>query len=188
MPCGSSSCNIFGHGLHSVWGACDCNSIAASRLATRHKKKAESATCTTQRGAVCHSDGESSANWKAFLQKNEDNREDWHKAEKRTGLTGELPLIDSAAKGGSSFFMFEGIIKPRKFVTQYVEVCADPCDLPFDEEWVVLKSIYFMLSDLHGCLQAMRQAFGALFFRYPYDARATCQERVLRVSTVNRRV
>ena len=113
-----------------------------------------------------------------FFYKNENNREDWHKAEKRTGLTGELPLIDSAAKGGSSFFMFEGIIKPRKFVTQYVEVCADPCDLPFDEEWVVLKSIYFMLSDLHGCLQAMRQAFGAFFFRYPYDARATCQERV----------
>ena len=37
-----------------------------------------------------------------------------------------------------------------------MEVCADPCDLPFDEEWVVLKSIYFMLSDLHGCLQAMQ--------------------------------
>ena len=123
-----------------------------------------------------------------FTTQNEDNREDWHKVEKRTGLTGELPLIDSAAKGGSSFFMFEGIIKPRKFVTQYVEVCADPCDLPFDEEWVVLKSIYFMLSDLHGCLQAMRQAFGAFIFRYPYDARATCQEGVLRVSTVNRRV
>ena len=89
---------------------------------------------------------------------------------------------------GAVFFHVEGIIKPRKFVTQYVEVCADPCDLPFDEEWVVLKSIYFMLSDLHGCLQAMRQAFRALFFRYPYDARATCQERVLRVSTVDKRV
>ena len=52
--------------------------------------------------------------------------------------------------------MLEGIIKSRKFVTQYMEVCADPCDLPSDEEWVVLKSIYFMLSDLHGCLRAMQ--------------------------------
>ena len=52
--------------------------------------------------------------------------------------------------------MFEGIIKSRKFVTQYMEVCADPCDLPSDEEWVVLKSIYFMLGDLHCCLQAMQ--------------------------------
>ena len=167
-----------------MWGAFDCNSIAAFRAATRHKRKAESATCTTKEPRFVIP----MEKVRQVCYKNADNREDLHKAEKRTGLTGELPLIDSAAKGGSSFFMFEGIIKPRKFVTQYVEVCADPCDLPFDEEWVVLKSIYFMLSDLHGCLQAMRQAFGALFFRYPYDARATCQERVLRVSTVNRRV
>ena len=47
-------------------------------------------------------------------------------------------------------------MEPRKFVTQYMEVCDDPCDLPYDEEWVVLKSIYFMLSDLHGCVQAMQ--------------------------------
>ena len=88
--------------------------------------------------------------------KNEENREAWHRAEKRTGLTGEIPLLDSAAKWSSSFFMLERIIKSRKFITQYMEVCPDPCDLPSDEEWSVLKSIYFMLSDLHGCLQAMQ--------------------------------
>jgi hypothetical protein len=32
-----------------------------------HTRKAESATCTTQRAAACHSDGESSANWKALF-------------------------------------------------------------------------------------------------------------------------
>ena len=88
--------------------------------------------------------------------KNEENREAWHRAEKRTGLTGDIPLIDSAAKWSSSFFMLERIIKSRKLITQYMEVCPDPCDLPSDEEWSVLKSIYFMLSDLHGCLQAMQ--------------------------------
>ena len=142
----------------------------------------------SHRAAVCHSDGESSAHRQVFY-KNENNREDWHKAEKRTGLTGEIPLIDSAAKGSSSFFILEGIIKPMKFVTQYREVCADPCDLPSDEECVVLKSIYFMLSDLHSCLQAMQWDDNRLAHYFPFPIRCasdlpregiTCVDRKLK--------
>jgi len=45
----------------------------------------------------------------------EDNREDWHKAEKRTGLTLELPLIDSAAKWSSFFSCLSVSSSPRSW-------------------------------------------------------------------------
>ena len=58
--------------------------------------------------------------------KNKKNREAWHKGEKRTGLTGELPFIDPAAKWSIFCFMLKRIIKSTKLVTRYMEVCLDP--------------------------------------------------------------
>ena len=61
-----------------------------------------------------------------YFYKNKENREDSHKGEKRTGLTRELPFIDSVAKWNMLCFMIKRIIKSTKFVTRYMEVCPDP--------------------------------------------------------------